>query len=658
MSEEDWEATPLEGRRLERTRDDNNGRQTEEGDEPPQTERPNRTKNSSSESNREQNEVNNNNNDSGRGLKKSRKRKSKKKAKVRFASEEEQVDLAIAPVADERDGLPVTSDEASTIADWEQTTQLLSSTLQNMDDEMIASSLMRTQYIDIAPNSDQFEQQETQRRYSSPKSRDRKELQSFDNEQPNDGNKGRHFPRADPDPNRSNMNNSYVTMHGGKTEDGNDTKVEDDSGRKNKNEVNDTQISKRTVNEISFDTTYQIPNNETTIRLNRNDVLEESETPASTMEAEIYGMTESPGNYGEIDTPLLEPQIISLPRSEVTLVLVNIGCPETYQQDFQDLIREVNNVQILGQFFVVSDIRLVSSENPTSAGIFSKSNQDNLFVMALYDATKTNEDSLKRLRSNFEKVKLPREHILLCGICPEGTKVEENFDVGLFALKNKMLHKICHLTFPAVSQSIEWAIRMRLDSTSQITLVPSRSTPGSPVVNRLVSDKHFDSVSVNHKHDIDLTFSVCLIGPPRSGKSNIVQRFVYNSYQELYQKTIGADFHQKDVRLNHKNLRLQMWDFGKGFETIVEDHLVSARCVIAVFDHTSRSSLESLSNMLDEYSGVLSDKVLVIAGTKSDLNETDIRKSSEIQCVAERFSAIGWFPVSSKTGEGCGKHAS
>ena len=223
---------------------------------------------------------------------------------------------------------------------------------------------------------------------------------------------------------------------------------------------------------------------------------------------------------------------------------------------------------------------------------------------------------------------------------------------SLFALKNKMLHKICHLTFPAVSQSIEWAIRMRLDSTSQITLVPSRSTPGSPVVNRLVSDKHFDSTSVNHKHDIDLTFSVCLIGPPRSGKSNIVQRFVYNSYQELYQKTIGADFHQKDVRLNHKNLRLQMWDFGKGFETIVEDHLVSARCVIAVFDHTSRSSLESLSNMLDEYSGVLSDKVLVIAGTKSDLNETDIRKSSEIQCVAERFSAIGWFPVSSKTGEG------
>ena len=69
--------------------------------------------------------------------------------------------------------------------------------------------------------------------------------------------------------------------------------------------------------------------------IENSSALEESETPASTMEAEIYGMTESPGNYGEIDTPLLEPQIISLPRSEVTLVLVNIGCPETYQQDFQ-----------------------------------------------------------------------------------------------------------------------------------------------------------------------------------------------------------------------------------------------------------------------------------------------------------------------------------
>ena len=179
-----------------------------------------------------------------------------------------------------------------------------------------------------------------------------------------------------------------------------------------------------------------------------------------------------------------------------------------------------------------------------------------------------------------------------------------------------------------------------------------RSNPGSPIVNKLVSDKHFDSTSLDSSATIDLSFSICLIGPPQSGKSKIIERFMNNSYTELYQKTIGADFHQKSVRLNRRNLKLQFWDCGKGFETVVEDHLNSARCVIAVFDHTSRSSLQSLFEIIHDYSEVIMNKVLVIAGTKSDLTETDIRDAGVIQALTEKYKAIGWFPVSSKTGDG------
>jgi len=360
-------------------------------------------------------------------------------------------------------------------------------------------------------------------------------------------------------------------------------------------------------------------------------------------------------NYGRGDESIIRAvKQISLPRTEITLFLVNIGCSETLSQDFQDMIKDVNNVQVLGQFFVMNRIRVENCDDSVPSGgslTFMKS-RENLFMMAFYEAANIDEERLKLMRSKFETLKLPREHIVLCGIHPEGEDVEENFDVGLFALKNKMLHRLCRLTFASVSKSLEWAIRMKLDSTSEITLVPSRSNPTSPIVNKLISDKHFDSTCLAPSAPIDLSFSVCLIGAPQSGKSTLIERFMNNTYQELYQKTIGADFRQKSVRLNRRNLKLQFWDFGTGFETVVQDHLHTARCVIAVFDHTSRASLVALSEILDEYSDVIMNKVLLIVGAKTDLSETDIRDPATIQIFAERYRAIGWFPVSSKTGEG------
>ena len=150
----------------------------------------------------------------------------------------------------------------------------------------------------------------------------------------------------------------------------------------------------------------------------------------------VYGnlQKKEESNYGVADTSILEKvpkSRYSLPRTEITLLLVNIGCSETLSQDFQDLIKDVNNVQVLGQFFVVSRIRVENCEESTSSGfMFSMKSTENLYMMAFYEATNVDEERLKLMRSKFEKLKLPREHILLCGVSSDGVQVEENFDVG------------------------------------------------------------------------------------------------------------------------------------------------------------------------------------------------------------------------------------
>ena len=229
------------------------------------------------------------------------------------------------------------------------------------------------------------------------------------------------------------------------------------------------------------------------------------------------------------------------------------------------------------------------------------------------------------------------------------------FFFSIFALKSNILHRPTLLTFADVSKVLQWAIRVKLDSNTEVVPVSTKLSPASPTHEVLISDKHFD-ILTSPDNIVDECFKVCLIGPSKCGKTQIGRRFTSGVFQEGYQETIGVDFSQKTVQLERKVIKVEVWDFGgrERFQSIVCSYLEKMNCVIAVYDAGSETSLQKLSTLLEYFQPQLGNKLIVLAAAKLDLGlKLDPNlESPEIDSLIEQYNASGLFKVSSKTGQG------
>jgi GTPase SAR1 family protein len=52
------------------------------------------------------------------------------------------------------------------------------------------------------------------------------------------------------------------------------------------------------------------------------------------------------------------------------------------------------------------------------------------------------------------------------------------------------------------------------------------------------------------------------------GKTSLITRFMYDSFDNTYQATIGIDFLSKTMYLEDRTVRLQLWDTDKNFTVL------------------------------------------------------------------------------------------
>lgn len=86
-----------------------------------------------------------------------------------------------------------------------------------------------------------------------------------------------------------------------------------------------------------------------------------------------------------------------------------------------------------------------------------------------------------------------------------------------------------------------------------------------------------------------------------SGKTSLINRFVYDSFEPSYAVTIGIDFFS--VRVENevgRPIHLQIWNTAgqERYRSLVPSYLRDSDCVILVFDVSNRGSFESLHNWL------------------------------------------------------------
>ena len=153
----------------------------------------------------------------------------------------------------------------------------------------------------------------------------------------------------------------------------------------------------------------------------------------------------------------------------------------------------------------------------------------------------------------------------------------------------------------------------------------------------------------------DYIFKLILIGSSGVGKSSILQRYIQKLFNAEYTCTIGVDFFMKTINIRDKSIKLQLWDTAgtEKFKSITTGYYRGANAAFVVFDLTSKSSFDSVSEWIEnyyKYSNPDSEKHVILIGNKSDLKENREVTQEQIDNFTLN-NKIKYFETSAKNGE-------
>ncbi|PVF99067.1 ras-domain-containing protein [Serendipita vermifera] len=117
---------------------------------------------------------------------------------------------------------------------------------------------------------------------------------------------------------------------------------------------------------------------------------------------------------------------------------------------------------------------------------------------------------------------------------------------------------------------------------------------------------------------------IVLLGDQSVGKTSLITRFMYDTFDNTYQATIGIDFLSKTMYLEDRTVRLQLWDTAgqERFRSLIPSYIRDSSVAIVVYDITNRASFISTSKWIDDVRSERgNDVIIVLVGNKADLSD-------------------------------------
>ncbi|KAI9311689.1 GTP-binding protein ryh1 [Dichotomocladium elegans] len=119
-------------------------------------------------------------------------------------------------------------------------------------------------------------------------------------------------------------------------------------------------------------------------------------------------------------------------------------------------------------------------------------------------------------------------------------------------------------------------------------------------------------------------YKLVFLGEQSVGKTSLITRFMYDSFDNTYQATIGIDFLSKTMYLEDKTVRLQLWDTAgqERFRSLIPSYIRDSSVAVIVYDVSNRDSFLNISRWIDDVRAERGDQVIIVlVGNKTDLNE-------------------------------------
>ena len=144
-----------------------------------------------------------------------------------------------------------------------------------------------------------------------------------------------------------------------------------------------------------------------------------------------------------------------------------------------------------------------------------------------------------------------------------------------------------------------------------------------------------------------------IIGDSHVGKSNILLKYIHNQFKDDYQSTIGVEFGAKNIEINQKIYRIQIWDTAgqENFRSITRAYYKNSVCACVCYDITNKESFEHIQSWIEDCKKNSPKKIFfVLIGNKIDLAKNRQVSFEEGAALAEKNDML-FIECSAKTGE-------
>jgi len=98
----------------------------------------------------------------------------------------------------------------------------------------------------------------------------------------------------------------------------------------------------------------------------------------------------------------------------------------------------------------------------------------------------------------------------------------------------------------------------------------------------------------------DATYKIILFGDLGVKRKQLTQKFLTNLFRSDTRMTIGVDFEVKNLEIDDKRIKLQVWDFGgeERFRFLLSTYVQGANGAVFIYDAADYSSLAHIDDWL------------------------------------------------------------
>ena len=152
-----------------------------------------------------------------------------------------------------------------------------------------------------------------------------------------------------------------------------------------------------------------------------------------------------------------------------------------------------------------------------------------------------------------------------------------------------------------------------------------------------INDLKVEILPEDHSN-FDLSFKIIIIGDAGVGKTCLTKQAIKNVFDENYNATVGFDFVSFHVKIDDKNINLQIWDTcgQEVYRSLITSFFKEASLAMIVYSIDKRESFINLSAWTKDVHLLSSPDIkLFLIGNKTDLENYREVKLEEAKKYAE-----------------------